>query len=551
MATCMNKMYDGSSCSFHVAAAVAAAIVCPLLAVAFAAEARGNSSNNSNEGDQSSEARTTTTATTSNQTPLNVSVDKQSTLVPFFYVPSIKPNSGVMTEPPFNDLLRSLNKYHEDTSAFLASMTRMHEVARRSEWAIYGDKGDTPDNPLLAEKLRKKIGWIAECLEKDYATLQELMQPFDITLGLPFEGFHGDNSEQDVLHSNSNTCTDASERRYMPILGRRRADNDENTSYDSAAQVITHIVRDWSACGSKIRLSLYGWCTDMLQKYALRRDNLPVLVPGSGLGRLAYEISGAGYPVEANDVSISMAAVAYRFLNGRVRKGTLHPFCFDFLVNEVDSGKRYDSITYPDIEVSIGSNRGFSYTIGDFVHTYGTQQHHRQHSAIVTCFFIDTATNIYEYLAVIRSVLCSGGVWINVGPVQWHGNALIQPSCDEMKLLIEGFGFEMLTWSLDSKPVNYRHNEDGNSRYTKAEAYLPIRFVARKETHGSRNKRQGIGAAVTELRQVTSTIHRSTAYAENKVKAEPPSEGNGSTDSDNHGGDYVFVDSDGEADQMS
>ena len=514
-------MYDSSSCLLHVAAAAAAAIVCPLLTVAFAAEARGSSSrsNNSNEGDQSSEARTTST---SNQTPLNVSEDKQSTLVPFFYVPSIKPNCEIITEPPFSDLLHSLNKYHTDTSAFLASMTRMHEVARRSEWVIYGDKGDTPDNPLLAANLREKIGWIAECLEQDYATLEELMKPFDVTVGLPSEGIHGDSSEPDVLHSNSNTCTDDSERRYTSIPGRRRADNDDSTSYDSAAQVITHIARDWSTSGSKIRLSLYGWCTDMLQKYSLRRDDLPVLVPGSGLGRLAYEISRAGYPVEANDVSVSMAAVAYQFLNGRVHKGILHPFCFDFLVNEVDSGKRYDSISYPDIEVSIGSDRGFSYTIGDFIHTYATQQHHGQHSSIVTCFFIDTATNIYEYLAVIRSVLCSGGVWINVGPVQWHGNALVQPSGDEIKLLIGGFGFEILTWSLDSEPVNYRHDEDRNVRYTKAEAYLPIRFVARKKTHSRSTRGKILTAIVRELRQVTSTIHRSTAYTDNKKQAETP-----------------------------
>ena len=35
--------------------------------------------------------------------------------------------------------------------------------------------------------------------------------------------------------------------------------------------------------------------------------------------------------------------------------------------------------------------------------------------AVVTCFFIDTAHNIVEYLEIIYKVLKPGGVWINLG----------------------------------------------------------------------------------------------------------------------------------------
>jgi ubiquinone/menaquinone biosynthesis C-methylase UbiE len=35
--------------------------------------------------------------------------------------------------------------------------------------------------------------------------------------------------------------------------------------------------------------------------------------------------------------------------------------------------------------------------------------------AVVTCFFIDTAKNIVDYLETIHKVLKKGGVWINAG----------------------------------------------------------------------------------------------------------------------------------------
>lgn len=35
--------------------------------------------------------------------------------------------------------------------------------------------------------------------------------------------------------------------------------------------------------------------------------------------------------------------------------------------------------------------------------------------AVVTCFFIDTAKNIVDYLETIHKVLKTGGVWINAG----------------------------------------------------------------------------------------------------------------------------------------
>jgi carnosine N-methyltransferase len=39
---------------------------------------------------------------------------------------------------------------------------------------------------------------------------------------------------------------------------------------------------------------------------------------------------------------------------------------------------------------------------------------------VVTCFFIDTAHNVIEYIECIHKILKKGGVWINLGPLLYH-----------------------------------------------------------------------------------------------------------------------------------
>ena len=86
---------------------------------------------------------------------------------------------------------------------------------------------------------------------------------------------------------------------------------------------MAHIVRDWSELGTPLRESLYGWCLEQIQYYippvqpsphasssssSHRRKTtslLSVLVPGAGLGRLAWELARLGYAVEANEAPLS------------------------------------------------------------------------------------------------------------------------------------------------------------------------------------------------------------------------------------------------------
>lgn len=58
---------------------------------------------------------------------------------------------------------------------------------------------------------------------------------------------------------------------------------------------LRHFVRDWSEEGKDERAKIFGPIIDILKEVVpARRGAMKVLVPGSGLGRLAWEISGLG-----------------------------------------------------------------------------------------------------------------------------------------------------------------------------------------------------------------------------------------------------------------
>ena len=105
----------------------------------------------------------------------------------------------------------------------------------------------------------------------------------------------------------------------------------------------------------------------------------------------------------------------------------------------------------------------FSFVAGDFQEVYGgraddgswgsiPEDQAGQWGAVVTCFFLDTARNIINYLKIIKGLLRPDGVWVNVGPLLWHwenvqdkerGEGSIELSLDEIKDLARKMGFEI------------------------------------------------------------------------------------------------------------
>jgi carnosine N-methyltransferase len=339
-------------------------------------------------------------------------------------------------------------------------------------------------------------------LEHNEYVLRQLLGDFQYIMGLPsksagmvdgetqwrassFESQYGMDHDPFSRHINYRIIDVASQRRKgskcPPPLST--LPESETHSYDSAFQIFAHLVRDWTDEGSRIRHSLYDWCCLQVKRYAPYKAR--ILVPGAGMGRLAYELYRQGHFVEANELSPSMAAAAYSIFDRKL-SGFVHPYVLDVMANEVDSGRRYDMAFFPDVSLVSATREGgsLSYTVGNFVdsnkdNTYYHDFKGGYYDVVVTCFFIDTASNIYEYLGTITNILkAHSGIWINVGPVQWHQNAILRPSVDELKMTVEGLGWKLKSWSVDNDPLPYRDSGGNFVRNTNYDGYRPLRFVA-------------------------------------------------------------------------
>jgi len=150
--------------------------------------------------------------------------------------------------------------------------------------------------------------------------------------------------------------------------------NKENEGYDTALQIIHHTARDWTCGAMTCRDETIGWIVRAIIEYSKsggvhnhnggNEDLLRVLVPGAGLGRLAYDIStcrdlieknnGVIPIVEANDSSVTMIFSAQNVLKmlqthqqqqGQVEQvATIFPFLSDPQINR----KRFEMETFPD-----------------------------------------------------------------------------------------------------------------------------------------------------------------------------------------------------------
>ncbi|KAF6266581.1 N2227-like protein-domain-containing protein [Scenedesmus sp. NREL 46B-D3] len=189
--------------------------------------------------------------------------------------------------------------------------------------------------------------------------------------------------------------------------------------------VLKNLVRDWSAEGALERQQCYARLVAQLK---LCFEGWPgpqpprVLLPGAGLGRLCAEVAAAGFEAQGNEFSYFMLLTAAFLLNSTncQQQWTVHPWVH-VTCNNVTNEDQLRAVGVPDVVPSSLVPPGMlSMCAGDFVEVYSQPDMAGSFDAVVTCFFIDTAHNILEYLEVIHRVLKRGGYWIHMGPLLWH-----------------------------------------------------------------------------------------------------------------------------------
>lgn len=253
------------------------------------------------------------------------------------------------------------------------------------------------------------------------------------------------------------------------------------SSYGSVASLCLHLMRDWSSACEHVSGSTYAPAAAELRRLLPKGGS--VLVPGCGLGRLALELASAEAPgevaegtarhyrVEANDASRLFLTCADWILNRPpAERMPLMPLAHVFSENWGHE-QQYLEIAVPspaprDVGGGDHSSPAMTLVPGDFAATYRTGGPcHRQFDAIVTCFFLDTATDFAELVEVMDGLLGPGGVWINVGPLNYRSDARLKMSWDEIVGCWENIGYEFVTQS--RADVDY-HIARGHKMYTES-----------------------------------------------------------------------------------
>ncbi|KAH9947863.1 N2227-domain-containing protein [Amylocystis lapponica] len=271
-------------------------------------------------------------------------------------------------------------------------------------------------------------------------------------------------SHSHATHSHSHAHPHSHSPDAQPVSSRRpsrKLYRPTDFEMDKLRSTLKQFVRDWSREGLPEREACYNPMTAALVEHfpdipQEERGNFRVLVPGAGLGRLAWDVANLGFSCQGNEFSHYMLLSSFFILNrtDEIEKHTLYPYIHSFS-NLPNNSAMLRPISIPDVlPSSLPPGADFSLVAGDFEEIYGAEDsenesHSGQWDAVLTCFFIDTAKNIVNYLRIIHRVLAPGGVWINLGPLLWHfennstNDPSVELSLEEVKQLARKIGFEI------------------------------------------------------------------------------------------------------------
>ncbi|KAF1848774.1 N2227-domain-containing protein [Cucurbitaria berberidis CBS 394.84] len=237
--------------------------------------------------------------------------------------------------------------------------------------------------------------------------------------------------------------------------GPQALEDEEEAEFRVVDFAFGHLSRDWSTQGAKERQAVFPSVLDGLEQHFGRNGRgKKVLVPGSGMGRLASDIADLGYDVTANELDYG-AILAYHLLTNHtssLHQHTLQPFVTKW-THQASPSSRYAALTVPDH----WPNKTVKLVEGDFLEMFPQDG---EFDAVVTLFFIDIGDNVVDFLSNIHRLLNPGGVWINLGPLKWGTHTALQLSAEEVLQLADLLGFDVDHTSRKSIDSVYAEQQD-------------------------------------------------------------------------------------------
>jgi carnosine N-methyltransferase len=215
------------------------------------------------------------------------------------------------------------------------------------------------------------------------------------------------------------------------------------------------LMRDWTLESKPERDNNYGNVLKEVKKFfnfddknLMKKNNFKALVPGTGCSRMAFELAKRGFDVEANDFCfIYILCDDYLFNYSHKNEFQFCPSIHSFSNSYKESSviKKY---SFPDVdireELEKSEAKPIVFTKGDFLLKYkGIKD---QYDLVVTLFFIDVSKNIVEYVEIMHDLLKKGGVWVNLGCLDYfhsRNHKSIDLTWDELRQVIMNYGFEI------------------------------------------------------------------------------------------------------------
>ncbi|CAK4093872.1 unnamed protein product [Aphanomyces euteiches] len=244
--------------------------------------------------------------------------------------------------------------------------------------------------------------------------------------------------------------------------------------YSKLKSTLHQLVRDWALEGAEERERCYKPILDEIKRVLpvneKNRNQQKVLVPGAGLGRLALELVSLGYATQGNEFSYQMLFTSNFILNCAREPDvyTIHPW-IDNPSNVMSFEDFGRAVTIPDVspdsllDLTSGYEPNFSMCAGEFLEVYADEQ--ETWDCIVTCFFIDAAPNVIEFIEAFERLLKPGGVWINLGPLLYHWQNGSGEEDDRYDQSIE-LTYEEIKHVAESYDFKFVHEERKECLYT-------------------------------------------------------------------------------------
>lgn len=250
-----------------------------------------------------------------------------------------------------------------------------------------------------------------------------------------------------------NAIAEAAKKKYgvtyrdLGELSRQKALKSTSSSNYRVVESMGHFIRDWA--NSSETEPLLEYVKKQLDKIITPEQisKTCIIIPGSGLGRVAHEVAkyqkyGAVHAVEFS--GLMHCCNQFIYSNCENDKFSIVPYT-NSTSNFLTAEAQFREVVVP---TNIPKPTNLHLHLDDFCAFEVPQAENYENVVVISVFFIDTAENILDYFDQInllsapsRHSNIKNGYWINVGPLKYGSAARAELNGNEIAAIRKLMGW--------------------------------------------------------------------------------------------------------------